>query len=65
MLLELKVQLEQQDHKELKDRQVQQDLLVQLDRLELQARQARLVALVELDLLEQLVQQDHQRLWMI
>jgi hypothetical protein len=34
-----------QDHKELKDRQAQQGLLVQLDRLELQARQARRVAL--------------------
>jgi hypothetical protein len=34
-----------QDQLELKDRQVLQDLLVQLDRLELQARQARRVAL--------------------
>jgi hypothetical protein len=39
------VQLAQQDHKELKDRQVLQDLLVQLDRLELQARRVRRVAL--------------------
>ena len=55
----------QQDQLELKDRQVLQDLLVQLDRLELQARRVRRELLVLQDLLVQLVQQDHQPLWMI
>jgi hypothetical protein len=49
------VQLDRLDHKELKDRQAQQDLLVLLDRLELQARQVQQDLLVLLDHLAHLV----------